>query len=59
MEVLISLEGEQKSPVLEQTFIEELVKSEKFNEAEAKNYIRKMIREASIYESKPGYYNTV
>ena len=59
MEVLISLEGEQKSPVLEQTFIEELVKSEKFTEAEAKNYIRKMIREASIYESKPGYYNTV
>jgi len=59
MEVLKSLEGEPKSPVLEQTFIDELVKSEKFNETEAKNYIRRMIREASIYESKPGYYNTV
>jgi replicative DNA helicase Mcm len=59
MEVLKSLEGEPKSPVLEQTFIDELVKSEKFNEAEAKNYIRRMVREASIYESKPGYYNTV
>ena len=59
MEVLQSLEGEPKSPVLEQTFIDELVKSEKFNEVEAKNYIRRMVREASIYESKPGYYNTV
>jgi replicative DNA helicase Mcm len=59
MEVLKSLEGEPKSPVLEQTFIDELVKSEKFNEVEAKNYIRRMVREASIYESKPGYYNTV
>jgi len=36
-----------------------LFAAKKFNEAEAKNYIRRMVREASIYESKPGYYNTV
>jgi len=59
MEILKSLEGEPQSPVLEQTFVDELVKSEKFNEDEARNYIRRMIREASIYESKPGHYNTV
>tara|TARA_B100000678_G_scaffold196624_1_gene164976 strand:- start:515 stop:2122 length:1608 start_codon:yes stop_codon:yes gene_type:complete len=59
MEVLKSLEGEPKSPVPEQTFVDELVKSDKFDEVEAKNYIRRMIREASIYESQPGHYNTV
>jgi len=32
MEILKSLEGEPQSPVLEQTFVDELVKSEKFNE---------------------------
>ncbi|NWJ99342.1 hypothetical protein HX802_01575, partial [Marine Group I thaumarchaeote] len=47
------------SPVLEQTFVDELVKSEKFNEEEARNYIRRMVRDATIYESKPGHYNTV
>jgi len=59
MEVLKSLEGEPKSPVLEQTFIDELVKSEKFNEDEVKRFIRKLIQEAAIYESTPGHYNTV
>jgi replicative DNA helicase Mcm len=59
MEILKSLEGEPQSPVLEQTFVDELVKSEKFNEEEAKNYIRRMVRDATIYESKPGHYNTV
>ena len=55
MEILKSLEGEPQSPVLEQTFVDELVKSEKFNEEEARNYIRRMVRDATIYESKPGH----
>ena len=59
MEILKSLEGEPQSPVLEQTFVDELVKSEKFNEEEARTYIRRMVRDATIYESKPGHYNTV
>ena len=59
MEILRTLEGEPKSSVPEQEFVDELVKSDKFSEEEARNYIRRMIRDASIYESKPGHYNTV
>jgi len=59
MEILRTLEGEPKSSVPEQGFVDELVKSDKFSEEEARYYIRRMIRDASIYESKPGHYNTV
>jgi len=60
MDTLKSLEGEPKNPVPEQEFVDELVKSEKFkDEDEARRYIRKLINEASIYESTPGHYNTV
>jgi len=59
MDILKDLEGEQKTPVEERLFIDHLVKSEKFDEEGAKNYLRKMIRENTIYESKPGYYNRV
>jgi len=59
MDVLKSLEGEPKMPVEEKTFMQELVKSEKFTEDEARTYLRRMLREASIYESKPGHYNRV
>jgi len=59
MDILKSLEGEHKSPVEEKQLVEELVKTEKFTEDEAKNFIRKMAREASIYESSPGHYNRV
>ena len=57
MEIIRSLEGENKKPVPEQEFIDELVKSEKFkNEDDARRYLRKMINEAAIYESTPGHY---
>ena len=59
MDVLKGLEGDNKIPVEEKTFVRELEKSEKFTEEEARNYIRRMLREASIYESKPGHYNRV
>jgi len=60
MDTLKSLEGDPKNPVPEQEFVDELVKSEKFkDEDEARRYIRKLINEASIYESTPGHYNTV
>ena len=59
MDVLKGLEGDNKVPVEEKTFVKELEKSEKFTEEEARNYIRRMLREASIYESKPGHYNRV
>ena len=59
MDVMKSLEGEHKTPVEEKQLIEELAKTEKFTEDEAKNFIRKMSRDSSIYESKPGHYNIV
>jgi replicative DNA helicase Mcm len=60
METIRSLEGDNKSPVLEQELIDELEKSEKFkDEDEVRRFIRKMINEASIYESTPGHWNTV
>ena len=59
MDVLKSLEGDHKMAVEERLFIKELVKSGKFTEEEARNYLRRMLREASIYESKPGHYNRV
>lgn len=59
MDVLKSLEGDNKVPVEEKLFVRELEKTEKFNEDEARTYIKKMLREASIYESKPGHYNRV
>ncbi len=59
MDVLKSLEGDNKMAVEERLFIKELVKSSKFTEEEARNYLRRMLREASIYESKPGHYNRV
>ena len=59
MDVLKSLEGDSKTAVEEKLFVSELVKSEKFTQDEARNYLRKMLREASIYESKPGHYNRV
>lgn len=59
MDVLKSLEGDNKIPVEEKLFVKELAKTTKFTEEEAKNFIRRMLREASIYESKPGHYNRV
>ena len=60
METLRLLEGDDKSPVQEQEFVDELIKSEKFkSEDEVKRMIRKLIQEAAIYESTPGHYNTV
>ena len=59
MDILRSLEGEPKTPVDEKLFLKELEKSTKFTADEARSYIRRMLREASIYESKPGHYNRV
>ena len=59
MDVMKSLEGEHKTPVDEKQLVDELVKTGKYNDEEAKNFIRKMARDSSIYESKPGHYNIV
>ena len=59
MDVMKSLEGDHKTPVEEKQLVEELAKTGKFTDEEAKNFIRKMARDSSIYESKPGHYNIV
>ncbi|MEM3089186.1 MAG: hypothetical protein QXY22_01305 [Candidatus Nitrosotenuis sp.] len=59
MNVLKTLEGDLKKPVDEKLFVDELVKTTKFTLEEARNFIRRMLREATIYESKPGYYNRI
>ena len=59
MDIMASLEGEHKSPVDEKQLVEELVKTQKFTDEEAKNFIRRMARDSAIYESTPGHYNKV
>ncbi len=59
MDVMKSLEGDEKRPVEEKTFVKELVKTDKFTEDEARKYLKKLQRESAIYESKPGHYNRV
>ena len=60
VEAIRSLEGQTKTPVLEQDLVDELIKSEKFkDEDEGRRFVRKMQNENAIYESKPGYWNTV
>lgn len=57
LNILSVLEGDERKPVDADTFLEELVKTGKFSEFEAENYIQRMLNESLIYESKPGYYN--
>ena len=59
MDVMKSLEGDEKRPVEEKIFVKELVKTGKFTEEEARKYIKKLQRESAIYESKHGHYNRV
>jgi len=59
MDVLKSLEGENKNHVEEKLLVTELAKTGKFTEDDARNYIRKLLRESAIYESKSGHYNRV
>ena len=59
MDVMKSLEGDEKRPVEEKTFVKELVKTGKFTEEDARKYMKKLQRESAIYESKPGHYNRV
>ena len=59
MDIVRGLEGEHKHPVEESQLIEELAKTDKFTEDDARGYMRKMQKDSVIYESKPGYYNIV
>ena len=60
LEAVRELQGEPKEPVYIHTLIAELGQDD--NQAWQQNWfleIKKQLREAYIYESKPGYVNTV
>lgn len=68
MDLLKQLEGETRKPVEHVALVRKLcfagnsqydMESGVFSREEANDMIRKMLREASIYESKPGHYNRV
>ncbi len=57
MDILKSLEGSPKEPVEEKALVDELIKSTKFDEDEARKYVSKLQRDGVIYESRSGHYN--
>ncbi|MDW0213353.1 MAG: minichromosome maintenance protein MCM [Nitrososphaeraceae archaeon] len=55
-DVFNGLSGEDKNDVEEKNFINELMKSGKFTEDEAKEFIRKAMQNGQIYERRAGFY---
>jgi replicative DNA helicase Mcm len=56
LDVFKLLEGPQRNPVEGRRYIEELVKTGRFTEEEAKKMLNTLNRSGQIYEVKPGYY---
>ena len=56
MEVFNGISGQDKNDVEEKNFINELVKTGKFSEDEAKTYIKKAMQNGQIYERRSGFY---
>jgi hypothetical protein len=55
-DVFNGLSGEDKNDVEEKNFVDELVKTGKFTEDEAKEFIRKAMQNGQIYERRAGFY---
>jgi MoxR-like ATPase len=55
-DVFNGLSGEDKNDVEEKNFIDELVKTGKFTDDEAKDFIRKAMQNGQIYERRAGFY---
>ena len=55
-DVFKALSGAEEEAVEEDKLVEELVKTGRFDENEAKALINKLKNEGIIYETKPGYY---
>jgi replicative DNA helicase Mcm len=56
MEVFNGISGQDKNDVEEKNFINELVKTGKFSEDEARTYIKKAMQNGQIYERRPRFY---
>jgi replicative DNA helicase Mcm len=56
IEVFTALSGQDRNDVEEKNFINELIKTGKFTEDEARNYLKKAMQNGQIYERKSGFY---
>jgi replicative DNA helicase Mcm len=56
MEVFNGISGQDKNDVEEKNFINELVKTGKFSEDEARTYVKKAMQNGQIYERRSGFY---
>ncbi len=56
LDVLNALAGKDQNPVEEQAFITELVKTGRFTEDDAREWIRKALSSGVIYEVRQGFY---
>src|ERR687887_808707 len=56
IEIFTALSGQDKNDVEEKNFINELVRTGKFTEDEARNYLKKAMQNGQIYERKSGFY---
>lgn len=56
MEAFNGISGQDKNDVEEKNFINELVKTGKFSEDEARTYIKKAMQNGQIYERRSGFY---
>jgi replicative DNA helicase Mcm len=56
IEIFTALSGQDRNDVEEKNFINELVKTGKFTEDEARNYLKKAMQNGQIYERKSGFY---
>jgi len=56
MEVFRGLSGNENNDVEDKALVDELVKTGKFTEEEAKKFIQKFNREGQIFERRPGFW---
>jgi replicative DNA helicase Mcm len=56
MEVFRGLTGTENNEVEDKTLVDELVKTGKFSEEEARKYIQRFNREGQIFERRPGFW---
>ena len=56
IEIFTALSGQDRNDVEEKNFINELIKTGKFTEDEARSYLKKAMQNGQIYERKSGFY---
>ena len=56
MELFRGLSGAENNDVEDKVLVDELVKTGKFSDEEARKYIEKLNREGQIFERRPGYW---